>query len=179
VCTIGAHETVRQFAGLRSACRRSAGTRLPEAPRLSLHGTPSPPQCPRALPRERRGPSKLWLSIVAPSARTIATARGWHRDGFSARVGIYPRGPLAQGVGLSLRRCALRLARHSRPSGSSRDRRRQVRQLDVRRRAKRKMIGSLPGERRVVNGEIVNQAARPAEDAIQREDRSPRGKTQD
>ncbi len=65
------------------------------------------------------------------------------------------------------------------PFGSSGERRLRVRQFHVRRRGKRKMIGGSSGERRVVNGEIADQAARPAEDAIQREDRSPRRETQD
>ena len=71
-------------------------------------------------------------------------------------------------------RCGIR-----RPFGSSRERRLQVHQFHVRRRGQRKMIGGSSGERRVVNGEIADQAAWPAEDAIQCENRSPRGKTQD
>ena len=66
-----------------------------------------------------------------------------------------------------------------RPFGSGRQRRLRVRQFQVRRRGQRQMIGGLSGERRVVNGEIADQAARPAEDAIQREDRPPRRETQD
>jgi len=65
------------------------------------------------------------------------------------------------------------------PFGSSRERRLQIRQLHVRRRGKWKMVGSLSGERRVVYGEIADQAAWPTEDAIQCEDRSPRRETQD
>ena len=65
------------------------------------------------------------------------------------------------------------------PFGSSRERRLQIRQFQVRRRGQRKMIGGSSGERRVVNSEIADQAARPAEDAIQREDRPPCGETQD
>jgi len=65
-----------------------------------------------------------------------------------------------------------------RPFGSSRERRLKVRQFHVRRRGQRKMIGSSSGERRVVNDEIADKAAWPAEDAIQREYRSPRWETQ-
>ena len=45
----------------------------------------------------------LWLSIVAPSARTASTARGSHCDVFSVRVGVYPRGPVAYVVSHILR----------------------------------------------------------------------------